>query len=139
MSSAIDVIRAANRQETRRVRVDLPAGEETVAFYIAAKDTYAIWSDQREALVAEKKRLDGYGDEAAVLEMASTAVASKLLRVIIPRYFRNEDGSPAYKDEAELQEITDLISSDGAALGAVTDAWTRLSTTVSQAGKKAKN
>ncbi len=138
--SAIDIIRAANKSETSRVKVELPVDGQTVTFYIAAKDTYLIWADQRAHYWAERKKAGKeIDDKTAADTVASNVTASALMREILPRYFRNEDGSPAYENQEELQEIVDLVSSDGAVLNALAEAWVKLTAAVSKTGEKAKN
>lgn len=140
MSSSIDIIRAANKKETRRIKVELPVDDQVVTFYIAAKDTYQIWADQRALYWAERKRAGkDVEDKTAADTVALNVTASSLMREILPKYFRNEDNSPAYANKEELQEIIDLVSSDGAALNALSEAWVRLTSAVTRTGEKAKN
>lgn len=138
--SSIDLIKEANRKETRRVKVDIPIGENTVTFYIAAKDTYAIWTEQRIAYWGEVKRMSkDIEDKKDAQAVALNVNSSALLREIVPKYFKNEDGSPAYKNKEELQEIVDFISSDGDALNAVSEAWVKLTMLVTKRAEEAKN
>lgn len=140
MSTPIDIIKAANRKETRRVPFVIPIDEQSVTFYVAAKDTYQIWADQRESYWAEHNRLSQSSVKPESVDaMAANINASTLMREILPKYFRNEDGSAAYKDEAELQEIIDLISSDGDALSAVSEGWVKLTSMVTRSTEAAKN
>jgi hypothetical protein len=140
MSSQIDIIKAANRKESRRVKVVIPVDDQTVTFYIAAKDTYLVWADQRARFLAEKKKASRETEDKDAADSIATSVSSSaLLREILPRYLRNEDGTPAYSNNDELQEIIDLISSDGSALFAISSAWVEMTKAVTAAGKKAKN